>query len=264
MAWGRYECKFLSSHEAVNRKDECYTLDSAGVYFSGSRHNLRSEGSKRIQTQRQRNQQVKLFIPASNIVSNERVVDEIDTIDTGIGHVPIKQKTTSKKKSWLQTTIHEDLDSGMEESNISQIINAGPSQAKHYHLVVREVTIVTCRHHVSESQPNMPDQDKIVFSVQAQDGDVSVNNRLLVNPRGSFLINPTTSEVKIAKLIDRDVEDFDIYFYLSITATCLVDKDSGSHVMSIEASSGLLDYEDGNKRNVTFTVVAKESFFIQF
>jgi hypothetical protein len=110
----------------VNRKDECYTSDSAGVYFSGSRHNLRSEGSKRIQTQRQRNQQVKLFLPASNIVSNERVVDEIDTIDTGIGHVPIKPKTTSKKKSSLQTTIHEDLDFGMEESNISQIINAGP------------------------------------------------------------------------------------------------------------------------------------------
>jgi hypothetical protein len=44
----------------------------------------------------------------------------------------------------------------------------------------------------------------------------------LSDPRGSFSINPTTSEVKIAKLIDRDVEDFDSYFDLSITATCLV------------------------------------------
>jgi hypothetical protein len=69
---------------------------------------------------------VKLFLPASNIVSNERVVDEIDTIYTGIGHVPIKPKITSKKKSSLKTTIHEDSDSSIEESNISQIINARP------------------------------------------------------------------------------------------------------------------------------------------
>jgi hypothetical protein len=40
-------------------------------------------------------------LPASNIVSNEKVGDEIDTIDTGIGHVPkpITPKTASKKKS---------------------------------------------------------------------------------------------------------------------------------------------------------------------
>lgn len=114
----------------MNRKDECDTSDSAGVFLSGSRHNLRSEGSKRIQIQRQRNQQVKPPLPASNIVSNERVGDEIDTIDTGIGigHVPkpITPTTASKKQSSLQTTVHEDSDSGMEESNISQIINAGP------------------------------------------------------------------------------------------------------------------------------------------
>jgi hypothetical protein len=42
----------------------------------------------------------------------------------------------------------------------------------------------------------------------------------LSDPRGSFSINPTTGEVKIAKSIDRDVQDFDSYFDLSITATC--------------------------------------------
>ncbi|XP_046633097.1 uncharacterized protein LOC124312653 [Daphnia pulicaria] len=75
---------------------------------------------------------------------------------------------------------------------------------------------------ISEKVPI--NKDKIVFSVQAQDGDVSVNaiDYSLVDPRGSFSINPTTSEVKIAKLIDRDVEDFVSYFDLSITATCLV------------------------------------------
>ncbi|KAK4003966.1 hypothetical protein OUZ56_005711 [Daphnia magna] len=108
-------CKVLSSHDtfqqAVNRKDECDTSDSAGI-------------------QRQRKQQVKPPLPSSNIVSNERVGDEIDTIDTGvgIGHVPkpITPTTASRKQSSLQTTVHEDSDSGMEESNISQIINAGP------------------------------------------------------------------------------------------------------------------------------------------
>jgi hypothetical protein len=65
-------------------------------------------------------------LSASNIVSNERVGDEIDTIDSGIIHVPRPRtpKTASKKKSSLPT--NEDSDSGIEESNISQIINAGP------------------------------------------------------------------------------------------------------------------------------------------
>ncbi|KAK4025229.1 hypothetical protein OUZ56_014304 [Daphnia magna] len=62
-----------------------------------------------------------------------------------------------------------------------------------------------------------------VFSVLAQDGDVTINDEIvysLVDNRASFSIDANTGEVKIAKRIDRDVVDFDSYFDLEITATC--------------------------------------------
>ncbi|KAI9562557.1 hypothetical protein GHT06_010010 [Daphnia sinensis] len=62
-----------------------------------------------------------------------------------------------------------------------------------------------------------------VFSVRAEDGDVTINDEIvysLVDSRASFSIDANTGEVKIAKRIDRDVDDFDSYFDLEITATC--------------------------------------------
>lgn len=113
----------------MNSKDESDTSESAGEFLSGSRKNLRSEEFKRIQIRKKNAQQLTKFsIPTCCMDFNERVSDEIDTIDIGDGPAPTRVTTKKfiQEKCLLPTdVVSEDLVSGMEESGVTKTVNAG-------------------------------------------------------------------------------------------------------------------------------------------
>ncbi|KAK4028894.1 hypothetical protein OUZ56_021913 [Daphnia magna] len=108
MSWKQHVC--LSSHDsyekALERKDKYAVSGSAGVFLSSCGRSLRSEGSKRIK------QQKNATLPPNTNAAGPIIQPSL--------------ATASKSRRPITPSSDEDSDSGLENSEVSAAIKAGP------------------------------------------------------------------------------------------------------------------------------------------
>ncbi|XP_045027114.1 uncharacterized protein LOC123470636 [Daphnia magna] len=128
-AWRRHACTIVSTHDsyqkALKRKEEMDTSESAEAFISSCGKNLRSEGSKRIQRQKDAIAQrpsIQSSLPALHFVSPNEDDIEQDVVETLELSCPVLTKGLIANVSFAG----ESDDSMLEDIAITKTFNDGP------------------------------------------------------------------------------------------------------------------------------------------
>ncbi|KAK4045657.1 hypothetical protein OUZ56_033432 [Daphnia magna] len=128
-AWRRHACTIVSTHDsyqkALKRKEEMDTSESTEAFISSCGKNLRSEGSKRIQRQKDAVAQrpsIQLSLPTLHFVSPDEDDIEQDVVETVELSCPVLSKGLIANVSFAG----ESDDSMLEDIAITKTFNDGP------------------------------------------------------------------------------------------------------------------------------------------